>query len=51
MKHKMLLDYLSKYGNLSLTECEIIKQYFIPLEIKKRNRLIKKIIIVTNFFL
>lgn len=38
----MLLDYLSKYGNLSLTECEIIKQYFIPLEIKKRNRLIEK---------
>lgn len=42
MKHEQLINFLKKYGTMSEIENKIIRKYFIPLEVKKKQILIRK---------
>ena len=42
MKHEQLINFLQKYGTISELEKKNIKNYFIPLQVKKKQILIEK---------
>lgn len=42
MNHVQLLNFLHQYGSLSESEKQSIKNYFIPLQVKKKQILIEK---------
>lgn len=42
MKHEQLINFLQKYGTVSELEKKNVKNYFIPLQVKKKQILIEK---------
>lgn len=42
MKHKLIIDYLKNYGNISEKEEVHIRKYFIPMQALKKQTLINK---------
>lgn len=42
MKHEQLINFLKKYGTMSEVDNKIVRKYFIPLEVRKKQILIGK---------
>lgn len=57
MKHEQLINFLQKYGTISELEKKNVKNYFIPLQVKKKQILIEekapcnKLFFINNGFL